>query len=329
MGWCSKAHRQTLSVVLRYKTGLFEVETIRQMLGHFQRILENAAAGPDSPIAKFNEVAAGPLFENMIRILRPRLRADLFILAPVVLLASICWLGLLVVFVYLSAFGSGWTIRLSSLAGAALLICFVTARVVASRPLTLLSIPQASLLTAHKSAQPPFALAGRSGNRGLRSTWYSHYQGAFARGRFSRTWLSPALVIDCFRWTCCENRARGGWRKYLNPSLYSRIASRGLGLTRVAKKLVAEFPAGQQAVLLAYTEGVNSYMAEKQSRPFEFRVLHYHPEPWELKDSLLVLLQMFRVLSEDQKTKRMLTVMDRRAATRGSGVSNTRFRCLF
>ena len=50
--WIVLEGSQTLSVVLRYKTRLFKVEMIRQILERFQRILENAVAQPNSPIAE-------------------------------------------------------------------------------------------------------------------------------------------------------------------------------------------------------------------------------------------------------------------------------------
>lgn len=246
----------------------------------------------------------------MIRVFKLLLRARPFILLPVMLLASICWLGALVIFVYWSVFGSGWTIRLFSLAGAILLI-FITAVVPGRRPLTLLSIVlklRSSLPANLRSPRLPSlgdpvmvsfdrhgvpSIKARSPGDAFRVLGYLN-----ARDRL-------------FQMDLLRKQAAGRWAELFGPvALRLDIASRELGFTRLAEKLVAELPAGQQAVLLAYTEGVNTFMTEKRSRPFEFRVLHYYPEPWEPKDSMLVMLQMFRLLSGDQTTKRTLTVMD-------------------
>jgi non-ribosomal peptide synthetase component F len=50
--WMVLEGSETLSLVLRYKTDLFEGETIRDMLQRFQRILETAVAHPDLQIAE-------------------------------------------------------------------------------------------------------------------------------------------------------------------------------------------------------------------------------------------------------------------------------------
>lgn len=246
----------------------------------------------------------------MIRVFRRLLRARSFILLPVVLLASFCWSGLFFIFVYLSAFGSGWTIRLPGLAGAALLV-FATTRVLDRSPLTLLSI-----LIKLRSSLPANMRNPRLPSLGDQVIVSLDRYGIPSIKARSREDAFCALGYlnardRLFQMDLLRKQGAGRLAEIFGPvALSLDIASRELGFTRVTEKLVAELPAGQQAALHAYTEGVNSYMAEKQSRPFEFRVLHYYPEPWKPTDSLLILLQMFRVLSGDQKTKRMLTVMD-------------------
>jgi penicillin G amidase len=62
---------------------------------------------------------------------------------------------------------------------------------------------------------------------------------------------------------------------------------RTLGLGRVAAASVETLPAETRALVEAYTQGVNAFIAEG-SRPLEFRLLNYAPRPWTPADSLAV-----------------------------------------
>jgi penicillin G amidase len=62
---------------------------------------------------------------------------------------------------------------------------------------------------------------------------------------------------------------------------------RTLGLGRVADATVDALPVETRAIMEAYAQGVNAFMAEG-SRPLEFRLLNYAPRPWTVADSLAV-----------------------------------------
>jgi len=94
-------------------------------------------------------------------------------------------------------------------------------------------------------------------------------------------------------------------------TLQMDIDRRVTGLDRAAQAALAHLPTEQRAVLDAYTEGVNGFLAHMVVPPPEFLALRYRPEPWRPEDSLLVGLSMFQQLTRDMEDyKRMLTVMD-------------------
>ncbi len=85
---------------------------------------------------------------------------------------------------------------------------------------------------------------------------------------------------------------------------------RFLQLERAAQAIIANLPTDQLNALKAYVAGVNAAIDQMDRLPFEFIVLNYQPEPWRLEDSLLVALNMFQVLSAEQESERMLSVME-------------------
>ena len=84
-----------------------------------------------------------------------------------------------------------------------------------------------------------------------------------------------------------------------------------IGCNRVAPQIVSKLPADQLQVLEAYSEGVNAFNSQTQSRPFECRLLKYQPETWNCESSVLALLQMVQNLSaEEEGKRRMLATME-------------------
>ncbi|MET0622965.1 MAG: penicillin acylase family protein, partial [Pyrinomonadaceae bacterium] len=87
---------------------------------------------------------------------------------------------------------------------------------------------------------------------------------------------------------------------------------RVVGLGRAARQTFSRLPADQRELLQAYSEGVNSYISQMKSSPFEFQLLNYKPEPWAASDCVLVLLQMFQNLcGEEEQKRRTVAVMER------------------
>lgn len=84
---------------------------------------------------------------------------------------------------------------------------------------------------------------------------------------------------------------------------------RYLGFERAARRILAQLPKDQMRLLRAYAEGVNSFIEQADTLPFEFLLLGYRPEPWRMEDSFLVALGMFQTLNWHGHSERMLTVM--------------------
>ena len=62
---------------------------------------------------------------------------------------------------------------------------------------------------------------------------------------------------------------------------------RSLGVIRAAQKQFDALPPDNQAILKAYTDGINSFHANsKQALPPEFHVLGIKPAPWQPVDSM-------------------------------------------
>ena len=94
------------------------------------------------------------------------------------------------------------------------------------------------------------------------------------------------------------------------PAVEIDILQRHLNFLGVAKDIVRNLPVDQKQVLSAYADGINAYLLQAETLPFEFVVIGYRPEPWKPEDSMLVALAMFQQLSWNQRDERMLTVMD-------------------
>jgi penicillin amidase len=75
---------------------------------------------------------------------------------------------------------------------------------------------------------------------------------------------------------------------------------RVLRLREVARRATAALPAGQQALLQAYTEGVAAGLAALAAPPFEYLVLRAEPRAWQPEDSLLCALAMYLTLQGSQ-----------------------------
>ena len=90
----------------------------------------------------------------------------------------------------------------------------------------------------------------------------------------------------------------------------SDLRQRTFGFSGTAKAIAARLPRDQRNVLEAYAKGVNEYLTQMKTPPFEFLLLGYEPDPWKEEDSLLILLGIFRMLSGTEDEERMRTVME-------------------
>ncbi|ODT46239.1 MAG: peptidase S45 [Nitrospira sp. SCN 59-13] len=93
------------------------------------------------------------------------------------------------------------------------------------------------------------------------------------------------------------------------PAVTMDVRQRRLGLSQVAEAVVRRLPDDQSSVLTAYADGVNKFLEQMTTPPFEFLLLGYRPTRWDLTDSLLVVLAMFQMLNGSEDDERMRTVM--------------------
>lgn len=116
-----------------------------------------------------------------------------------------------------------------------------------------------------------------------------------------------------FQMDMMRRAAAGRLSEVVGKGMLERdTAQRIVGLARAAAEIISRLPDAQREILDAYSEGVNAYISQMKSRPFEFLVLNYRPEPWDGKDSVLILLQMFQNLCGEEEAKiRTLSVMNR------------------
>jgi penicillin amidase len=105
----------------------------------------------------------------------------------------------------------------------------------------------------------------------------------------------------------------GTLAEILGPSMIQHDREqRILQLRAAADAAVAVLPPDQLHQLQAYARGVNAYInshsAQKhspsaQDLPVEFHILHYSPDPWQPRDSLLIGIVMAQNLATDFPTK--------------------------
>ncbi|MBZ2185580.1 MAG: penicillin acylase family protein [Bryobacter sp.] len=78
----------------------------------------------------------------------------------------------------------------------------------------------------------------------------------------------------------------------------SDVQARQMRLRRVAQQMADRAVGEDRKWLAAYARGVNDWMRDNRERmPLEIRALGYTPAPWRMADSLLLVMHMFRTLS--------------------------------
>jgi penicillin amidase len=114
-----------------------------------------------------------------------------------------------------------------------------------------------------------------------------------------------------FQLDLLRRRSAGRLAEILGSALLDDdIDRRVIGFHHVAQAGANGLPQAQKDALAAYAEGINRFIDQAPSLPFEFRVLGYRPAPWRVEDSILVALGMFEVLTRrGEGDERMLSVM--------------------
>ena len=67
-----------------------------------------------------------------------------------------------------------------------------------------------------------------------------------------------------------------------------------------AKQVLQHMTATQEAILAAYTAGVNAGLQSLEKKPFEYYLLRVDPLPWLMEDSMLVASSMFLDLNDER-----------------------------
>jgi penicillin amidase len=67
-----------------------------------------------------------------------------------------------------------------------------------------------------------------------------------------------------------------------------------------AQAVWQDTPRAEQAIMEAYTAGVNAGLASLDARPWEYLVLRIEPQPWQPTDSLLVMYAMYMTLNDER-----------------------------
>jgi penicillin amidase len=107
-----------------------------------------------------------------------------------------------------------------------------------------------------------------------------------------------------FQMDLLRRRSAGRLSEILGPALLdSDRWNRTMGYEKLAGEILIALPEDQQAVLRAYSQGVNQAITSMRALPFEFVLLRFEPEPWREEDSLLVILGMHAMLTwvDDQE----------------------------
>ena len=93
------------------------------------------------------------------------------------------------------------------------------------------------------------------------------------------------------------------------PALASDRRARVHRFRDVARRSVARLSRQDQALLDAYTGGVNAGLDDLKARPFEYLLLRLKPAPWRAEDTALVILSMFMNLQDTGEHEAKLGLM--------------------
>jgi penicillin G amidase len=113
-----------------------------------------------------------------------------------------------------------------------------------------------------------------------------------------------------FQMDALRRHGAGTLAEILGPSLIQHDREqRTLQLRSAADAAIAILPPDQLHQLQAYARGVNAYITTHNGSngpntlPIEFHILHYSPDPWQPRDSLLIGIVMAQNLATDFPTK--------------------------
>lgn len=86
--------------------------------------------------------------------------------------------------------------------------------------------------------------------------------------------------------------------------------ARRMRLRRIADQQARRVNAEDRKLLASYARGVNYFIETHRSNlPVEFTLLNYQPRPWTISDTLVIGLQMYRMLSNSWKDETVKSTM--------------------
>ncbi len=104
-----------------------------------------------------------------------------------------------------------------------------------------------------------------------------------------------------FQMDLARRRAAGELAALVGPAAIEADAAIRVHRFRVvASRAVALLGDDDRAVIEAYTRGVNAGLEALDGFPFEYLLLRQDPVPWQVEDSLLVVLSMFVLLQDNE-----------------------------
>jgi len=93
-------------------------------------------------------------------------------------------------------------------------------------------------------------------------------------------------------------------------ALESDRDARRYRLRRIAAEQAKVLTAEDRRILAAYARGVNAFIeSHRGNLPVEFTLLNYQPRPWSIVDTLVIGMQMNRMLSESWKDETLKLAM--------------------
>ncbi|MEO5957541.1 MAG: penicillin acylase family protein [Opitutaceae bacterium] len=120
-----------------------------------------------------------------------------------------------------------------------------------------------------------------------------------------------------FQMDVLRRSASGELAEVFGPRAVARDRSvRIHGFRKLAEEVVGRLPAGDRALLDAYTAGVNTGLAALGARPFEYLVLRETPQPWRPEDTVLIAYAMTLDLQDGANNyeKTLMTLRDQLGA---------------
>jgi penicillin G amidase len=105
--------------------------------------------------------------------------------------------------------------------------------------------------------------------------------------------------------------AAGRLAEILGPGFIERDReARRYRLARIAEQHARDLPQTEGAQLAVYARGVNHFIETHRDRlPLEFKLLGFEPQPWTVRDSVLVGLLLYRELTTTWRDKLVKSAM--------------------